>query len=100
KSLWELIEAAGKDSGVQRRRASLIVRLLVDGFRQALARSLGGPPPTDPVDTPLIEQLAERLGPDGLLPRLERCLEADVQIERRVQLILVVEALVDALVYG
>jgi DNA polymerase-3 subunit delta' len=100
KTLWEFIESIGKDTSAQRRRASLIVRLLVDGFRQALTRNLGGPPPTDPVDGPIIEQLADKLGADELLSRLERCLEADMQIERRVQLVLALEGLVDALVYG
>ena len=38
--LWKLVEEAGKESGPQRRRALLVVRLLVDGFRRALARSV------------------------------------------------------------
>jgi hypothetical protein len=37
---------------------------------------------------------------DGLLARLERCLDADMQIERRVQLVLVLEGLVDSLAHG
>jgi DNA polymerase III subunit delta' len=99
---WQaLVDEAGKESGVQRRRAALVLRLLVDGFRQALVRSVGraGGMPADPAEARVLDELARRLGPDGLVRRLERCLEADMQIERRVQLVLVLEALVDALAY-
>jgi hypothetical protein len=44
-----------------------------------------------------VETLAGRAGPDRLLEVLERCLEADRQIDRRVQLVLILEGLVDAL---
>jgi DNA polymerase-3 subunit delta' len=98
--LVEMVESVGKDAGAQRRRAGLIVRMLVDGFCQALARGTGGSPAADAADGPLLEQLAQKLGADGLLRRLERCLEADMQIERRVQLVLVLEGLMDALAYG
>jgi DNA polymerase-3 subunit delta' len=99
KAFLDLVETAGKDSGAQRRRAVLIIRLLVAGFRQALARSLGGPESPDTADGPDIDAMADKFGPEELLRRLERCLEADVQVDRKVQLVLVVEALVDALVY-
>ncbi len=98
--LQALVEEAGKESGAQRRRAALVVRLLVDGFRQALARSVNETSSADAADAKALDRLAKKLGPDGLLARLERCLEADVQIDRRGQLILVLEALVDALAYG
>ena len=44
--------------------------------------------------------MAEKFGPDELLTRLERRLEADMQIDRKVQLVLVVEGLVDSLIHG
>jgi DNA polymerase-3 subunit delta' len=91
----ELVEGVGKDSGAQRRRAALIIRLLVDGLRQALAVGAGDDSP----DAGVLGELATKLGPDGLLARIDRCLEADVQVDRKVQTVLVVEALVDALVY-
>jgi hypothetical protein len=47
-----------------------------------------------------LDPLAKKFGPDGLLGRLERCLEADRQIDRRVQLTLVLEGLADAIAYG
>lgn len=98
--LLALVEEKGKDSGTQRRRSAMILRLLVDGFRQALARSIGGPAPTDPLDGPVLEELAQKTGPDGLLKRLERCLEADRQIDRKVQLVLALEGLVDGLCHA
>jgi DNA polymerase-3 subunit delta' len=98
--LMGLVEEAGKDSGAQRRRAALIIRLLVDGFRRALARSLGGPPPVDPLDGPVFEHVAQKIGPDGLVQRLDRCLEADRQVDRKVQLVMALEGLVDALCFG
>ncbi len=95
-----LVEQAGKESGQQRRRAALVVRLLVDGFRQALAQSVASGSVGGDADAKAIARVAEKLGPDQLLGRLERCLEADMQIDRKVQLILVVEGLVDALLHG
>jgi DNA polymerase III subunit delta' len=97
--LQALVEEVGKEAGMQRPRASLIVRLLVDGFRQALSLSVDAMPAADSSDVNLFGPLAKKLGADGLLRRLERCLEADVQIDRRVPLTLVLEALMDALSY-
>jgi DNA polymerase-3 subunit delta' len=98
--LSELIQEEAKDSGAQRRRAALIIRLLVDGFRRALARSLGGPAANDLADGPVLEQLAQKIGPDGLIQRLERCLDAYSQIDRKVQIVLALEGLVDAICHG
>jgi DNA polymerase III subunit delta' len=94
----EFVEEAGKESGLQRRRASLVLRLLVALFSDALHLSLGGSPPTvEPRELPTLRDLAGRLGPEQWLELLERCLEGDQQIDRRVQLVLVLEALMDAL---
>jgi DNA polymerase-3 subunit delta' len=98
--LRELVEQAGKESGQQRRRAALAVRILIDGFRRALAGSVDSAPAADDAEGKLVARMAEKLGPDQLLRRLERCLEADTQIDRRVQLVLVVEGLVDSLIHG
>lgn len=90
-------EAAGKDTAAHRRRAALVVRLLVDYFDDVLALSAGGEPRrTGPEDAARLRELAGRLGPERALAVLERCLEADTQIDRRVQLALVLEALLDA----
>jgi DNA polymerase-3 subunit delta' len=94
----ELVEEAGKESAAQRGRAKLVVRLIVDFLDDALTLSLGREPRRSGAeDRAALEVLAKRAGTDLLLEALERCLEADEQIERRVQLVLVVEAMVDAL---
>jgi DNA polymerase-3 subunit delta' len=95
------VEEAGKESAAQRRRAALVIALLLDFLHNALSVSVGGSPRlAEPEDLPLLQELANRLGPDRLLGLLERCLEADMQIDRRVQLVLILEALVDALGKG
>jgi DNA polymerase-3 subunit delta' len=94
----EFVAEAGKESAAQRRRALLVLRLLVDYLDDALTVSTNGIPcRTEQDDHPGIEALARRAGPDRLLAALERCLEADRQIDRRVQLVLVLEGLMDAL---
>jgi DNA polymerase III subunit delta' len=92
---WKhFVEEAGKDAGSQRRRASLLVRMLLETFQLALRASLGNTPKgLEPREAKVVEGLARRLGPDKLLAWVERALEADVQIDRKVQLILVLEAL-------
>jgi DNA polymerase-3 subunit delta' len=98
--LWELVQEAGKESGPQRRRATLVVRLLVDGFRRALAQGETRESTNADADAKTLARVAEKLGPDQLLVRLERCLQADMQIDRKVQLVLVLEGLADALIHG
>jgi DNA polymerase-3 subunit delta' len=92
------VEEAGKDGASQRRRAALVLGLLIDFLNNALFLSVQGTPRlTEPDDLPRLRELAEQAGPDRLLQLLERCLEADQQNDRRVQLTLILEALTDAL---
>lgn len=92
------VEEASKESAQQRRRAALVLRLLVDFLADALAVSVGKRPRLDdPGDLRLLQRLAERADPDKLIALLDRCMEGDFQIDRRVQLVLILEALVDAL---
>jgi len=94
----EFVEEAGKESAPKRQRAAQVLRLLVLIVQDALAMALGAEPrETDPEELNLLTKLAERAGPEQLLEIQERCLEADVQIDRRVQLSLVLEALTDSL---
>lgn len=94
----QFVEEAGKEAAVQRRRAALVLRLLIDFLRDALCLRLGGTPRlAEPEDRRALEELAQRAQPDRLLQLLERCLQGDLHIDRRVQLVLVLEALVDAL---
>jgi DNA polymerase-3 subunit delta' len=94
-------EEAGKEGTAQRRRAALALRLLIDLLDDALRISLGGDARVaEPDDLRPLQELAKRVDPERLLQFIDRCLEADVQIDRRVQLVLVLEALTDALGRG
>jgi DNA polymerase-3 subunit delta' len=93
----EFVEEAGKESGPQRRRAALVLRLLVLFLEDALALSLGGEPRlAEPADLPLLRDLAARTSPEQQLTVLERCLEADMHLERYAQLVLILESMLDA----
>jgi DNA polymerase-3 subunit delta' len=94
----EFVEAAGKESAAQRNQAHLVLRLLIDFLEDGLALSVAAPARrTDAADRPALEKIVARLSPEQLLGVIERCLEGDQQIDRRVQLLLIVEALMDAL---
>jgi DNA polymerase-3 subunit delta' len=92
------LEDAGKDAGAQRRRAALVIRLLLEFVHDGLRVRVGGQPRfAEAEDLPLLQALVQHADAEALLQVLERSLEAHYQIDRRVQLVLVVEALVDAL---
>jgi DNA polymerase III subunit delta' len=98
KSWIQFVEEAGKEAAAQRRRATLVLRFLIQFLNAALAVSVGGTPSlVEPEDLRIVEQLASRANTEQILEMLDRCLESELQIERRVQLVLVIEALVDAL---
>jgi DNA polymerase-3 subunit delta' len=98
KKWLEFVEDAGKDSAAHRRRAAVALRLLIDFLRDAISLSVGGTPRlAEPDDLRGLQELVKRVETEQLMELLERCLEGDLQIDRRVQLVLVLEALVDAL---
>jgi DNA polymerase-3 subunit delta' len=98
KSWMAFVEEAGKESAGQRRRAVRVLRLLIEFFADALVVRLDGSPRLgDPEEMGLLQKLAQRVDADRLVQVLERCLEADVQTGRYIQLVLVVEALLDTL---
>ena len=89
-------EDAGKDTRAQRLRVSLAVGFLVEAVRDALRLSLGADVPgLDAAEIDRLRGFAERLGPDRLLELADRCVEADANVARRVQLILVVESVLE-----
>jgi DNA polymerase-3 subunit delta' len=96
---WKsFVEEAGKESAVQRIRAQQVIHLVVDFLDDVLSTTLGAQPRrTGPEDAAAVRSLAERLRPEQVLALVERCLEADQQVDRRVALELVLEALLDAL---
>jgi DNA polymerase III subunit delta' len=104
------VEEAGKELTVQRRRAHLVLHLLIHFLKEALKLSVGkqfvaasgekdrGEAQTvETGDSPLLLKLVKQVNTDRLLEMIDRCLEADSQIDRNVQLVLVLEALVDSL---
>lgn len=92
------VEEAGKESAAQRARAQLVLRLVIDFFNDVLAVAAGSPPRrTGPEDATAVRALAGRLDEERVVGLLERCLEADQQIGWRVQLVLVLESLLDAM---
>ena len=91
------VEEAGKDSAAQRRRASLVLKLLIEFLDDVLRVRLGSPPRSaEHGELEAMRHLAERLDPDRLLELLDRCLEGDDHIDRKVQLVLALEAMVDS----
>jgi DNA polymerase-3 subunit delta' len=97
KAWMGFVEEAGKDSASQRRRASLVLKLLIEFLDDVLRVRLGGSPRSvEPGEMDAMQTLAERFDPDRLLALLDRCLEGDDHIDRKVQLVLALEALVDA----
>jgi DNA polymerase III subunit delta' len=92
------VEDAGKEAGVRRRRASLILTLFIGMLQDAL-RIVHGVPPlvADATESAVLGRVAERLGPEKIMVWIDRAAEADVQVDRKVQLELVVEAFADAL---
>ena len=74
-----------------------MLRLLIDFLRAALAFGLyDGDEGRAGEDRPLLEAMANRADADRITALLDRCLEADFQIERNVGTPLVLEALLDA----
>lgn len=94
----QFIEKAGKESASQRRRASLTLQLLLDFLHDTLRVGVAAAPRSaEAAELPVLQQVAGRLEPEQLLDTIDRVLEAEVQVNRYVQLVLVMEALCDAL---
>lgn len=92
------VEDAGKEAGVRRRRASLVLKLLIGLLQDAQRVTLGVPPlVADSTEVATLIAVARRLGPERLLQWTERTAEADLQVDRKVQLELVIEAFADSL---
>jgi DNA polymerase-3 subunit delta' len=98
KTWMAFVEEAGKESAAQRHRAAVCVGLLLSFLQDALRLSLGRPVEgIEPDERKAQETLAGRLDPERLLELMDRCLQGEFQIDRRVQLVLVLESLSDAL---
>jgi DNA polymerase-3 subunit delta' len=85
---------AGKESVLQRDRASILVGELARFFRGVLWQAAGLEPPNpDPADRTAAASLAARLEPEDVFLLAERCLDADYQIQRRLHLPLIYSSL-------
>jgi DNA polymerase-3 subunit delta' len=97
RQLTEFVEEAGKESSAQRKRAALVLKLFVEFLNDALRVALGGVPRlAEPQEEKPLRELARRVEPERLLDVLEQCLDSDEHIDRRVQLVLALEAWLDA----
>lgn len=94
---WDgFVAGAGKDTAAQRVRVSLVVGFLVEAVQQALKLSVGAEVPgMDPAEADRLRAFAARLGPDRLADLLDRLIEADAHVDRRAQIGLIVEAVVE-----
>lgn len=99
KTWMQFVEEAGKESAAQRQRASVCVGLLLAFLQDALRLKVGVEPPadSDSLERKALDQLSQRLDEDQLIGLMERCLDGEFHIDRRVQLLLSLEALTDAL---
>jgi DNA polymerase III subunit delta' len=99
RGLVAFAEEAGKESAPQRRRVKLVLRLLVEALGDVVNLHLGAPLRScGPDEQTLLHTLAQRASTERILAMIERCLETEVQLDRYVQISLVVEALIDSLV--
>jgi len=94
---WEQFYTdAGKDSAAQRLRISLVLRFLIEALQHALRLSLGATAADlEPAEADRLRAFADRLGTDRLLELIDECVEADFHVERKVQLILIVESVLE-----
>jgi DNA polymerase-3 subunit delta' len=91
-------EEAGKEAAAQRRRAALVLRLLIEALTDAVNLQLGAPIRScAPDEQALLRALAERANAESILALIERCLHAELLLDRYIQVSLVLEGLMDGL---
>jgi DNA polymerase-3 subunit delta' len=99
RGLNAFVEEAGKEGTAQRRRARLVLRLVVEALDDVLNVQLGAPVRSSAADElTLLRTLAERADSERIVATIERCLDAEMQLDRYIQVSLVLEGLIDALV--
>jgi len=97
KKLTAFTDEAGEETSLKRARATLVLKLLIDLLEAALRVSSGTDPnQVEAEDRAAVQALADRFNSEKLLGLIDRCLEAEFHIDRRVQLVLALEAFVDA----
>ena len=94
---FKFVEEVGKESAAQRARASLVIRMVMDAIQTGLRLALSDETVVTNSEIETLRRFAVQYGPDQLATWLEDCAEADYLIDRKVQLILVIESLSDKL---
>jgi DNA polymerase-3 subunit delta' len=90
-------DEAGKEAAEKRGRARIVLRMFIDFLTDALAVREGGTPHRcETADAQALAELTRRTTPEVLMALIERAVEADEQVDRYVQVSLVLEALLDA----
>lgn len=94
----EFVEEAGKEAPKQRLRAKQVIHLLLGGFKDVLKLTLGGEMPLQSgEDSQWLQALEERLTPEKILMVQDRCLQAETQLDRYLQVGLVLDGLLERL---
>ena len=97
KTWEEYYKGAGSETRGQRVRVSLVLGFLSEALRHALRLSQGaGTTGLDASDEARLRAFATRLGPDRLLDLIEKCVEAEFHLDRKVMIILIVESVIEA----
>jgi DNA polymerase-3 subunit delta' len=93
----KFIEDAGKDSAAQRLRESVAIGLTVDLIATALRHAVGCSTESDTAEADRLGRFAQRAGVEGLIDIAEKCVEADYFVDRRVQLALITDLVIEKL---
>lgn len=89
------VKEAGKESIEHRQRAGLLLGELARLFRGTLWQTAGLEAPSpDPDDRRAVAELSSRLEPEDVFVLADRCLEADIQVRRKANLPMILDALV------
>jgi len=93
----EFCAAAGTEAPPRRKRARLVLRLLLDFLSDALRVQQGAPAVrSGPEDEKLLAEVGRVLTPEAIVALLDRTMQAETQIARYVPHEIVLEGLLDA----
>ena len=95
----QFVDAAGKEAPPRRQRFHQIVQFAADFYRHLLRAQTGAAESADADLRQFLETALRRgpIGPETTAKRLERCLDADQQIDRNANQSTLIEAWLDGL---
>jgi len=93
----QYVEAAGKESVAQRERTALVLIVIVELLRSALRHSFGSQELGNEEESRQLAVIGNLLGPQGIADLLEVCITGFVNIDRRLQGVLLMEQVTDRL---